>query len=144
MDGINLADWMLDRGPIDERASLAILADVARALESAHERGIVHRDIKPENILVIGDPVEPRSAATPRLPRVKLSDFGLARHVVESESLVLTRDGAVIGTPLYMAPEQCAGEAEDRPRGRRLRDGGDPVHPAGRPAAVQRATRRWS
>ncbi len=107
--GTNLADWMIGRGPIDERQALSILADVARALEAAHERGIVHRDIKPENILVIHDP------ADSGLPRVKLSDFGLARHVVESESLVLTRDGAIIGTPLYMAPEQCAGEPEIGP-----------------------------
>jgi serine/threonine protein kinase/class 3 adenylate cyclase len=108
--GTNLADWMSQRGPLEERPALAILADVARALDSAHGRGIVHRDIKPENILVIqgvGD-VE-------GLPRVKLSDFGLARHVIESESLVLTRDGAIIGTPLYMSPEQCAGEAEIGP-----------------------------
>ena len=108
--GINLADWMLGRGPIDERTSLAILADVARALESAHERGIVHRDIKPENILVMIEPGEECPSGGPTLPRVKLSDFGLARHVVESESLILTRDGAIIGTPLYMSPEQCAGE----------------------------------
>ena len=113
--GITLADWILQRGRIDERHSLSILADVARALESAHERGIVHRDIKPENILVIHDPDRDRSSGGPGLPRVKLSDFGLARHVVESESLVLTRDGAIIGTPLYMAPEQCAGEPEIGP-----------------------------
>jgi serine/threonine protein kinase/class 3 adenylate cyclase len=116
VDGTNLADWMLDRGPADERASLAILADVARALEPAHARGIVHRDIKPENILVVRDPARVNgSTDRPRLPRAKLSDFGLARHVVESESLVLTRDGAIIGTPLYMAPEQCAGESKIGP-----------------------------
>src|SRR5262249_58870316 len=52
----------------------------------------------------------------PQLPlarRVKLTDFGLARHVVESESLNMTRTGALLGTPLYMAPEQCGGEAVD-------------------------------
>ena len=113
--GTNLADWIVGRGPIDERTSLAILADVARALESAHERGIVHRDIKPENILVMRDPAEALGLGRPELPRVKLSDFGLARHVVESESLILTRDGAIIGTPLYMSPEQCAGESQIGP-----------------------------
>ena len=112
--GPDLAAWMLARGPVAEREALAILADVARALESAHERGIVHRDIKPENILVVMDLGEvPGGGAD--LPRVKLSDFGLARHVIETESLVLTRDGAVLGTPLYMAPEQCAGEPDIGP-----------------------------
>ena len=111
MAGTNLADWMIGRGPVDERASLAILADVARALESAHERGIVHRDVKPENILVIHDPAVGEWSGGPSPPRVKLSDFGLARHVVESESLVLTRDGAIIGTPLYMSPGTMLGRA---------------------------------
>ena len=113
--GTNLADWALGRGPIAERPSLAILADVARALEAAHERGIVHRDIKPENILVMHDPSCVSTSGEDALPRVKLSDFGLARHVVESESLILTRDGAIIGTPLYMSPEQCAGEPKIGP-----------------------------
>ena len=113
--GINLADWISGRGPIDERTSLAILADVARALESAHDRGIVHRDVKPENILVMLDPAGVEVSVVPTFPRVKLSDFGLARHVVESESLILTRDGAILGTPLYMAPEQCASESEIGP-----------------------------
>jgi serine/threonine protein kinase/class 3 adenylate cyclase len=113
--GTNLAEWMIKRGPIDERDSLSILADVARALESAHERGIVHRNIKPENILIMREPAETLALDSRRTPRAKLSDFGLARHVVESESLVLTRDGAIIGTPLYMAPEQCAGESKIGP-----------------------------
>jgi eukaryotic-like serine/threonine-protein kinase len=115
VDGINLAEWLKARGSIDERAALAIMADVALALEAAHERGIVHRDIKPENILVVRDRDEVSNSGEAILPRVKLSDFGLARHVVETESLVLTRDGAVIGTPLYMAPEQCAGESSIGP-----------------------------
>ncbi len=113
--GTNLADWMLGQGPIDERPSLAILADVARALEEAHERGIVHRDIKPENILVVNDLAGVSTSGEAALPRAKLSDFGLARHVDESNSLVMTRDGAIIGTPLYMSPEQCAGEPEIGP-----------------------------
>ena len=46
--GTNLADWMLGRGPIDERPSLAIMADGGSGLEEAHERGIVHREVKPE------------------------------------------------------------------------------------------------
>jgi len=108
--GVDLARWQAGQGAVDEPSALAILADVARALESAHARGIVHRDIKPENILVL-DPGDSPS----KYPRAKLSDFGLARHVVESESLVLTRDGAVLGTPLYMSPEQCAGESDVGP-----------------------------
>ena len=109
--GTDLAVWMTDRGPLAEPEALSIVADVARALEMAHERGIVHRDVKPENILVLDDPAH---TSGPR--RVKLSDFGLARHVVESESLVMTRDGAILGTPLYMSPEQCAGESEIGPQ----------------------------
>ncbi|WP_435006735.1 protein kinase domain-containing protein [Tundrisphaera lichenicola] len=110
VQGTDLAAWMLERVPTSEQDALAILADVARGLGFAHERGIVHRDVKPENILVVSD------SETPTGPlRVKLSDFGLARHVVESESLVLTRAGAIIGTPLYMSPEQCAGDPEIGP-----------------------------
>ncbi len=104
VDGVDLAAWTAGRGRLDEPLALAILADVARALEVAHERGIVHRDIKPENILVVDE------ASGAGQPRVKLSDFGLARHVEESESLILTRAGSIMGTPLYMSPEQCSGE----------------------------------
>ena len=112
VEGRDLAGWMTGRGPVDEKSALAIVVDVARALESAHERGIVHRDIKPENILLTLDSICGEGTGP---PRAKLSDFGLARHVVESESLVLTRDGAILGTPLYMSPEQCAGEREIGP-----------------------------
>jgi len=89
-----------------ERSALAVLGDVARALVEAHQRGIVHRDIKPDNILFVTPP-----GSGPDLPHVKLTDFGLARHLIQSESLEVTRAGAVVGTPLYLAPEQCRGEA---------------------------------
>jgi serine/threonine protein kinase/class 3 adenylate cyclase len=108
VQGVNLAQLIAERGSLDEPLALAFAADVARALADAHRRGIIHRDVKPENILVVAD-------SSNRETRVKLADFGLARHVVESASLNVTREGAAVGTALYMAPEQCAGEAVGPP-----------------------------
>jgi serine/threonine protein kinase/class 3 adenylate cyclase len=115
--GQSLAGYLSEHGKLDERWALAIMCDVARGVAVAHERGIVHRDIKPENILIarasgegsrsgVQGSVEQTETET---PRVKLTDFGLGRHVIESESLNLTKTGAILGTPLYMAPEQCSG-----------------------------------
>ncbi|HVR85044.1 MAG TPA: protein kinase [Planctomycetota bacterium] len=78
---------------------LRLFERAARGVAAAHAQGIVHRDLKPENILVTADG-EP-----------KVGDFGLA-HVVDS-SVPLTRTGAVLGTPLYMAPEQVEGRGQD-------------------------------
>ena len=102
--GRALAAVLQDGGPLPERDALAIIADVARALVDVHGSGVVHRDVKPDNILVVDAPGG-RS--------VKLVDFGIARHVDETESLAMTREGALVGTPLYMSPEQCRGEAVD-------------------------------
>jgi tetratricopeptide (TPR) repeat protein/predicted Ser/Thr protein kinase len=77
----------------------SMLARVARAIQYAHEQGIIHRDIKPSNILVTPDGVP------------KVTDFGLAKRI--DASLDLTRSGAVLGTPNYMAPEQADGR-DDR------------------------------
>lgn len=122
VEGVSVYHLLRARGFLEERMALAIMADVARALAEAHERGIVHRDVKPENILIQKD--EGPSTKDKREAelsdssvgvslsslRVKLADFGLARHVVESESLNVTRAGAILGTPLYMSPEQCTAE----------------------------------
>jgi serine/threonine protein kinase/class 3 adenylate cyclase len=99
--GRTLSALLAERGKLDESSALSMIADVCRALAEAHRRGVVHRDIKPDNILLAEDPA---SGATV----VKLTDFGLARQVEQSESLDLTREN-VVGTPLYMAPEQGLG-----------------------------------
>lgn len=112
--GRNLEQMLREKTRLDEATAVAIVSDVARALVDAHARNIVHRDIKPENILLVGDGA-PGTASSAAAPRVKLTDFGLARHVVESESLNVTRAGTILGTPLYMAPEQASGEGDVGP-----------------------------
>jgi serine/threonine protein kinase/class 3 adenylate cyclase len=110
--GQTVLSLLAEKKQLDEATALAIAADVARALGDAHERGIVHRDVKPDNILLAHSDSTMRSAGEPAPFRIKLSDFGLARHVVETESLQMTQ-ASVVGTPQYMAPEQCIGEAVD-------------------------------
>jgi predicted Ser/Thr protein kinase len=82
--------------PITVQQTLEVLQPIAAAIDYAHERGVLHRDIKPSNILITkeGAPV--------------LGDFGLARMMTSNERL--TRIDSVVGTPEYMAPEQCAGK----------------------------------
>src|SRR5947209_12170071 len=88
-------DEVARREPIPIRRAVELMANVARTVHYAHERGVLRRDIKPGNIL-LDQKGEPH-----------LTDFGLAR-LVESESTV-TRTMEVLGTPSYMAPEQAVG-----------------------------------
>jgi DNA-binding beta-propeller fold protein YncE len=84
---------LIDReGPLQPARALALLGQVAEALDAAHAAGIVHRDVKPHNVLVEGD-------------RAFLSDFGLAKALGES-----TGEASVVGTAHYMSPEQWRGE----------------------------------
>lgn len=85
----------MKKGSLDDREAVRIVADAADAVHEAHREGIIHRDIKPSNILIDGE------------GRVKVSDFGLAKH---SAGDIITVSGAIVGTVAYMSPEQASGD----------------------------------
>ena len=122
VEGIDLRGALCN-GPLAERPALQIVREVAAALAVLHQRGIIHRDLKPANILLAAEP-QPgetpaeavRNALAAGTPvAVKLTDFGLARHIDQSSSLELTRTGSLLGTPYYIAPEQCTGKSSVLP-----------------------------
>ena len=94
------------------REALVIGARIAEALVEAHKKGIVHRDLKPSNIMLVADEeAEPGPDGEPPV-RPKIIDFGIAKmqgEDAEAQQDFRTRTGTMIGTPVYMAPEQCRG-----------------------------------
>ena len=95
------------RRPMPWGFALAITRQIAGALSAAHATGIVHRDLKPDNIFLVPDPEVPGGE------RIKLLDFGIAKLAGTLTDQSMTRTGAVMGTPAYMAPEQCRGVVVD-------------------------------
>jgi Tol biopolymer transport system component len=112
VEGPTLADRIAE-GPLPLEEALTIAAQIAEALEYAHERGIIHRDLKPANVKITPD------------GKVKVLDFGLAKALEDSPESVnistsptltigATRAGIILGTAAYMPPEQAKGKSVDR------------------------------
>jgi serine/threonine protein kinase len=93
VDGLNLRALM-EGGGIKPEEALNMVPQICEALQYAHDNGVVHRDIKPENILL------------DRHGSIKITDFGLARLLVPQSATTPTASQNVLGTPVYMAPEQ--------------------------------------
>ncbi|MBY0525664.1 MAG: protein kinase [Gemmataceae bacterium] len=121
--GPTLAAWLRGQTkPVPSRTAASLVADLADAMQHAHDRGVLHRDLKPSNILLSrperkDQSQEPNSHATllnarpstlgSSLLSPQITDFGLAKLVEGQEPN--TRSGAIVGTPAYMAPEQAEG-----------------------------------
>jgi len=89
--------------PLDQKRALEVCAHIAEALAYAHSKGMIHRDIKPSNVVMLVD------------GSVQLVDFGLAKIFAPEnpQHMPLTRTTELVGTPLYMSPEQCFGQTVD-------------------------------
>jgi serine/threonine-protein kinase len=102
VDGPNLDQVIEAGGPMALGPALEVLAQIAEALDYAHRQNVIHRDLKPANVLLRAGDVR----------QVKVIDFGLARTVSAGALSRLTAEGQMIGSPLYMAPEQADGQLE--------------------------------
>jgi eukaryotic-like serine/threonine-protein kinase len=113
VEGPTLDQLVRKQGPLPVGLACAMLHQLGRALQHAHEKGMVHRDIKPANLMI------PQASAASVLtgagvipagptPLVKIVDFGLARlHTSSAKTLKLHKEGAFFGTPDYVSPEQA-------------------------------------
>ena len=108
LEGESLASRLSRVGRLDVATAVDIGCQTASALAAAHSMGIVHRDLKPDNMYLVPDPMLPRGE------RVKVLDFGIAklRGEIRGNS-EKTQSGTIMGTALYMSPEQCQGMVDN-------------------------------
>ena len=113
LDGEDLGDRLSRTGPLDERTAWLIARQTAAALDHASKHGVIHRDVKPANLFLVPPPTGfPLPAG---VPMVKVTDFGLAltQRGPDQSDLTQTAAGVILGTPVYMAPEQFRGGPVD-------------------------------
>lgn len=103
IEGRPLSDWLSLMGKLSIQDALHVAWSITRALQHAHQNGLIHRDVKPSNILVTHD------------GQVKLADMGLARSVINDDAEA-TQAGHGAGTPIYVAPEQARDARDADPR----------------------------
>lgn len=103
VEGISLEEHLRRHGPLSYDEIFAVFIPLCMGLHDAHEMGIVHRDVKPSNIMLVGK----QGNWQP-----KLLDFGIAK--LTDEKTALTQTGEIVGSPLYMSPEQCSAGKVDR------------------------------
>jgi len=107
LDGESV-DMRLRRvGTLSPAGALRLVTQAARTLSAVHARGIIHRDIKPGNLFLVRDPQSPDGE------RVMVLDFGTAKLDPHLGDGAQTHSGVILGTPIYMSPEQCSGTAVD-------------------------------
>jgi serine/threonine-protein kinase len=106
--GENLTELFMRTGaPLDASLVQQLAIQILGALDAAHVAGVVHRDLKPDNIYLVRDPSAPGAV------RVKLLDFGIAKLGADRfGEKAKTKGGTILGTPAYMAPEQCKGGSD--------------------------------
>jgi eukaryotic-like serine/threonine-protein kinase len=108
LPGMNLGELVGRFGPLPPERAVYLLRQACDALSEAHAAGLVHRDIKPGNIFA--------AQRGGFFDVAKLLDFGLVKPILDDESLDLTLDGSITGSPLYMSPEQATGDTNPDPR----------------------------
>ncbi|HEY9715043.1 MAG TPA: serine/threonine-protein kinase, partial [Chroococcales cyanobacterium] len=106
IEGTSLASEITRHGALTVNRAMPIFLQACNALEHAHHNNIIHRDVKPSNTILIEIEGQP--------DLVKIVDFGIAQIAeLREDGLKLTKTGEIFGSPVYMSPEQCTGDAID-------------------------------
>jgi serine/threonine-protein kinase len=112
LEGESLGQRIRRVGALPLADAVAFTLQTASALGAAHKKGIVHRDLKPDNLFIVGTSPDESGRITgdPVVEKMKVLDFGIAKlQMPQPGDSVKTRTGTLMGTPIYMSPEQCRG-----------------------------------